>query len=98
MSTLAESAEASFAARARRWTKEHWVSFNWLVVLLFIVFLVDWLTYTAGYAATDDPGTYTWQAWAVLEGKGLAHYTYWYDHPPLGWIQIALYAWVTRGF
>ena len=20
---------------------------------------------------------------------GLAHYTYWYDHPPLGWIQIA---------
>jgi 4-amino-4-deoxy-L-arabinose transferase-like glycosyltransferase len=25
----------------------------------------------------------------------LSHYTYWYDHPPLGWIQIAGYAWLT---
>ncbi|GAB2867223.1 hypothetical protein GCM10027074_38400 [Streptomyces deserti] len=38
---------------------------------------------------SDDEGTYLAQAWAVQEGRGLAHYTYWYDHPPLGWIQIA---------
>ncbi|MFI5683726.1 ArnT family glycosyltransferase [Streptomyces sp. NPDC051636] len=43
---------------------------------------------------SDDEGTYLAQAWAVQQGKGLAHYTYWYDHPPLGWIQIALLTWL----
>ncbi|MFE9439497.1 ArnT family glycosyltransferase [Streptomyces sp. NPDC006602] len=43
---------------------------------------------------SDDEGTYLAQAWAVQEGKGLAHYTYWYDHPPLGWIQMALLTWI----
>ncbi|WSQ11504.1 glycosyltransferase family 39 protein [Streptomyces sp. NBC_01231] len=45
---------------------------------------------------SDDEGTYLAQAWAVQEGKGLAHYTYWYDHPPLGWIQIALLTWIPK--
>src|SRR6185369_6330930 len=26
---------------------------------------------------------------AVLERGALSHYTYWYDHPPLGWVQLA---------
>ncbi|MFF7839825.1 phospholipid carrier-dependent glycosyltransferase [Streptomyces ossamyceticus] len=43
---------------------------------------------------SDDEGTYLAQAWAVQEGRGLAHYTYWYDHPPLGWIQIAVLTWI----
>jgi len=43
---------------------------------------------------SDDEGTYLAQAWAVQESKGLAHYTYWYDHPPLGWIQLALLTWI----
>ncbi|AOR32402.1 glycosyltransferase [Streptomyces fodineus] len=43
---------------------------------------------------SDDEGTYLAQAWAVQQGRGLAHYTYWYDHPPLGWIQIALLGWL----
>ncbi|MGV9566568.1 ArnT family glycosyltransferase [Streptomyces sp. NPDC003480] len=43
---------------------------------------------------SDDEGTYLAQAWAVQNGHGLAHYTYWYDHPPLGWIQIALLTWL----
>jgi dolichyl-phosphate-mannose-protein mannosyltransferase len=38
---------------------------------------------------TDDEGTYVAQAWAVSERGMLAHYTYWYDHPPLGWVQLA---------
>jgi hypothetical protein len=37
---------------------------------------------------TDDEGTYVAQAWAVRHGM-LAHYTYWYDHPPLGWVQLS---------
>ena len=49
-------------------------------------------------AATDDEGTYLAQAWAVQHGQGLAHYTYWYDHPPLGWIQLAGLSWVPALF
>ncbi|KIS27191.1 hypothetical protein TV39_11705 [Arthrobacter sp. SPG23] len=41
----------------------------------------------------DDEGTYTAQAFAVHSGS-LAPYTYWYDHPPLGWIQIAAINWL----
>lgn len=41
----------------------------------------------------DDEGTYTAQAFAV-HGGSLAPYTYWYDHPPLGWIQIAALNWI----
>jgi 4-amino-4-deoxy-L-arabinose transferase-like glycosyltransferase len=49
----------------------------------------------AGFpTASDDEGTYLAQAWAVQHGKGLAHYTYWYDHPPLGWIQLAGLSWI----
>lgn len=47
---------------------------------------------------SDDEGTYLAQAWAVQQGTGLAHYTYWYDHPPLGWIQIALLTWLPAHF
>jgi 4-amino-4-deoxy-L-arabinose transferase-like glycosyltransferase len=45
-------------------------------------------------ALSDDEGTYLAQAWSVQQGDGLAHYTYWYDHPPLGWIQIAVLTWI----
>ncbi|MFI2430611.1 ArnT family glycosyltransferase [Streptomyces sp. NPDC018693] len=45
---------------------------------------------------SDDEGTYLAQAWAVQEGRGLAHYTYWYDHPPLGWIQLAVLTWIPK--
>jgi hypothetical protein len=37
----------------------------------------------------DDEGTYVSQARALLEDGQLAPYTYWYDHPPLGWILLA---------
>ena len=46
----------------------------------------------------DDEGTYVAQAWAIIYQGSLAHYTYAYDHPPLGWILIAIYAWLTDGF
>ncbi|MEV6729443.1 phospholipid carrier-dependent glycosyltransferase [Streptomyces sp. NPDC051364] len=57
-------------------------------VLLAIVLVQGW-NITQFPTLSDDEGTYLAQAWAVQQGDGLAHYTYWYDHPPLGWIQIA---------
>ena len=46
----------------------------------------------------EDEGTYISQAWAVEKKHSLTHYTYWYDHPPVGWIQIAMYTTATRAF
>ncbi|BCJ41261.1 glycosyl transferase [Actinoplanes ianthinogenes] len=58
-----------------------------------IVALLAW-NITGFPTASDDEGTYLAQAWAVQHGRGLAHYTYWYDHPPLAWIQLAGLAWI----
>jgi 4-amino-4-deoxy-L-arabinose transferase-like glycosyltransferase len=46
----------------------------------------------------DDEGTYVAEAWAMIAQHHLSHYTYWYDHPPLGWALMAAWIWVTRGF
>ncbi len=46
----------------------------------------------------DDEGTYVAEAWAMVVPHHLSHYTYWYDHPPLGWALIAGWAWLTNGF
>ena len=37
----------------------------------------------------DDPGTYLSQAWSVQYEHNLSPYSYFYDHAPAGWIQIA---------
>jgi 4-amino-4-deoxy-L-arabinose transferase-like glycosyltransferase len=63
-------------------------------LLLAAILAVQGWNITAYPTLSDDEGTYLAQAWAVQQGKGLAHYTYWYDHPPLGWIQLALLTWV----
>ncbi|MEV6112086.1 glycosyltransferase family 39 protein [Streptomyces sp. NPDC052109] len=62
--------------------------------LLTAILIVQGWNIAAYPTLSDDEGTYLAQAWAVQQGRGLAHYTYWYDHPPLGWIQIALLSWV----
>ncbi|AGS71470.1 ArnT family glycosyltransferase [Streptomyces collinus] len=63
--------------------------------LLLVAILVVQAWNIADYPTlSDDEGTYLAQAWAVQQGRGLAHYTYWYDHPPLGWVQIALLSWI----
>ncbi|MET7618255.1 phospholipid carrier-dependent glycosyltransferase [Streptomyces sp. NPDC005408] len=62
--------------------------------LLAVILIVQGWNITHFPTLSDDEGTYLAQAWAVQQGDGLAHYTYWYDHPPLGWIQIAALTWV----
>ncbi|GGJ08986.1 ArnT family glycosyltransferase [Streptomyces brasiliensis] len=63
-------------------------------VLLAVILVVQGWNISDYPSLSDDEGTYLAQAWAVQDGRGLAHYTYWYDHPPLGWIQIALLTWI----
>lgn len=40
----------------------------------------------------SDEGTYISQAWAIVNQGSLSPYTYWYDHPPGGWIFIAAWS------
>lgn len=44
-----------------------------------------------------DEGTYMSSAWAVLNDQ-ITAYPYGYGHPPLGWIQIAIWTTLTGGF
>ncbi len=46
----------------------------------------------------SDEGTYMSQAWAVARLGQLAPYTYWYDHAPVGWFQLAAWSTLTGGF
>ncbi|MFD7446395.1 ArnT family glycosyltransferase [Streptomyces sp. NPDC059909] len=61
--------------------------------LLMVILIVQGWNITRFPTFSDDEGTYLAQAWSVQQSMGLAHYTYWYDHPPVGWIQIALITW-----
>ena len=59
-----------------------------LVAVVHSLNLAGWPRYW------DDEGTYYSQAWAVQHLGALAPYTYWYDHPPLGWLQLAGLSWL----
>ena len=45
-----------------------------------------------------DEGTYVSNAWAVQTHGVLSNYTFSYGHPPLGWIQVSLWTWITGWF
>lgn len=66
-----------------------------ITALLCITFAVSVPNITGNPQRFEDEGTYISQAWAIKEQNTLAHYTYWYDHPPAGWIQIAGYLTIT---
>jgi Dolichyl-phosphate-mannose-protein mannosyltransferase len=72
------------------------------LVLVALLLVVGGAVHAAGMfavpARSDDEGTYTAYAWAVQHWGQLSHYTYWYAHPPLGWIQMAGWTSLTDAF
>jgi hypothetical protein len=81
-------------ARALAWWQAHALSLAVVSALLVVVGVVLGTGIERYPALADDEGTYVAQAWALLTDGSLAHYTYWYDHPPLGWIQLAVAGWL----
>ncbi len=59
-----------------------------VIAAVYSVNLAGWPRYF------DDEGTYYSQAWAVQHLGALSPYTYWYDHPPVGWLQLAAFTWL----
>lgn len=84
-------------ALARSWLRRHAVSLPIVAGLLVLagVLIGTGISHYPGFG--DDEGTYTAEAWAVMTHGSLSHYTYWYDHPPLGWIQLGLLTWLLGG-
>jgi hypothetical protein len=76
------------------WRGARWVEPTILSGLVLVVLVVHAVNIVNYPTANDDEGTYLAQAYAVRHGWGLAHYTYWYDHPPFAWMQLAGLSWV----
>lgn len=91
--TQPNSAQKMFA-----WMYSHWQDMAVIIVLLVLAGGVAAINFMGYPMRFEDEGTYVSQAWAVQYRGELTHYTYWYDHPPLAWLQIALYTTVTFAF
>lgn len=76
--------------------------FKWETLLIIAVLLVAGLAHGINMFhfpyIENDEGTYMSQAWSVINEGKLAPYTYWYDHVPGGWLQIAVWVELTGGF
>src|SRR5436190_17569797 len=83
------SAFVGWASRHRAWL--------WLGLVLVVTIVAHAVNMFEFPYYEDDEGTYVSQAWAVLSEGRLAPYTYWYDHAPVGWFQIAAWGLVTGG-
>jgi hypothetical protein len=92
------AAPVSRRTRLRDWWHAHRLGAAYVVPLLALTAVARLVNLGGAPQRIDDEGTYTAQAWAVETLGELGHYTYWYDHPPLGWIQIAGWTSLTGAF
>lgn len=82
----------------RAWSARHRRSLAVLVPLLVVAALVHAWGMATYPRWVDDPGTYLSQAWSLQYEQSLSPYSYFYDHTPAGWIQIAVWSFLTGGF
>lgn len=80
------SAEVHAEVQRRRVLRTDYALSAVIAVLTLVTRMVNIGNYPRWFI---DEGVYVSQAWAVKSLGELAPYTYWYDHPPFGWIQIA---------
>ena len=91
LDTIAAQREPSF-------TRRHWRTVTLCVVLSVACGVATSYNVFGNPMRFKDEGVYLAQAWAIPNLHTLANYTYWYDHPPLGWMQMSLWATVTDGW
>ncbi len=73
-----------------------WLEMFVVVLFLCIPLVVQALNMFNFPVYTVEEGNYMSNTWAILHGQ-ITPYTYTYDHPPLGWIQIAVWVQLTGG-
>lgn len=72
--------------RTRAW---HRAADHWAVIVAVLGVAALHVLSINGTRFTADEGTYYSQALSFITDGSLSPYTYWYDHPPVGWIQLA---------
>jgi 4-amino-4-deoxy-L-arabinose transferase-like glycosyltransferase len=93
--TLDRPLERAPINRAKPWRFLGRSADFWLCAVATTAVLLVQAWNIAGYPRVfDDEGTYLAQASAIDHGLGMTPYTYWFDHPPLGWMQLSLLAWI----
>ncbi|TVZ07169.1 hypothetical protein EAS64_07655 [Trebonia kvetii] len=91
-------AAQTLARRLRAWVTWHRAPLIALgIPLVLVIVATAWNLQGWPGWVDEDEGTYVAEAWAMIDPHHLANYTYWYDHPPLGWAQLAGYLWLTDG-
>src|SRR6266545_2766549 len=102
ISSAAPGVRGAAPARATIRSLGDWIvrhrEWLWIGLLLLIAALVHGYNMFGYPYYESDEGTYVSQAWAVVTLGRLAPYTYWYDHAPGGWVQIAAWTTLTGGF
>ncbi len=81
----------------RAWVRRHARSLPLVLGLLLIATALIGTGITRYPSFADDEGTYVAEAWAFISHGQLSHYTYWYDHPPLAWVQMGVLTWIFGG-
>jgi len=76
----------------------HRLSFFWLSPTLLIAAVATGLNSAGAPARVDAEGTFTAEAFAVSQFGEVTRYVNSYEHPPLGWIQLAGYDQLTGAF
>ncbi|MGZ6793420.1 MAG: phospholipid carrier-dependent glycosyltransferase, partial [Mycobacteriales bacterium] len=92
----ADPGPLALGAPVRRRRRRDWRPLLTAVVTLAVLAVVAVVHLRGMYTAPlrfDDEGTYVSQARALLDDGRLSPYTYWYDHPPLGWVVISGWLW-----
>jgi endo-1,4-beta-D-glucanase Y len=100
MSTQTLAPKALAAGRAPAigaWLARHREAI-WVTAVLLLAALAHGINMFGYPYFENDEGTYLSQAWAVSHLGELAPYTYWYDHAPAGWFQLAGWALLTGGY
>ncbi len=82
----------------RAWLGRHAATLAVVVPVLVVAGLVHAIGMSTYPRYVDDPGTYLSQAWSLRYQGTLSPYSYFYDHAPAGWIQMAVWSLLTGGF
>lgn len=91
-------APLTLTGRLRQWLLAHRLDVLLASLLLIGAGIISAVNMPNSPQRFEDEGTYVSQAWAVEYKGQLTHYTYWYDHPPLAWLQLAGYTSLTNAF
>jgi len=98
-SGIARRGTVRYAGKGQGWLTRHQGSALALFGCLAVVgAAMAWNLQGYPGRVNDDEGTYVARAWAMIYQHHLANYTYFWDHPFLGWATIAGWALLTDGF